>query len=53
MANFHAERTFDTDTLLKALNSLLPEDIGIKRAGFKRALMHATASKARFISTGF
>jgi len=31
VANFHAERTFDTDTLLKALNSLLPEDIGIKK----------------------
>ncbi len=31
VANFHAERSFDTDTLLKALNSLLPEDVGIKR----------------------
>lgn len=31
VANFHAERNFDTDKLLKALNSLLPEDIGIKR----------------------
>ena len=31
VANFYAERTFNTDTLLKALNSLLPEDIGIKK----------------------
>ncbi len=31
VANFPAKRVFDTETLLKALNSLLPEDIGIKK----------------------
>ncbi len=31
VVNFPAKRVFDTEILLKALNSLLPEDIGIKK----------------------
>ncbi|MCS7307903.1 MAG: tRNA pseudouridine(38-40) synthase TruA [Aquificaceae bacterium] len=31
VANFSAEKTLESETLLKALNSLLPEDVGIKR----------------------
>ncbi|MEJ7555134.1 MAG: tRNA pseudouridine(38-40) synthase TruA [Aquificaceae bacterium] len=31
VANFPSEKLFDTETLLKALNSLLPEDVGIKK----------------------
>ncbi len=31
VANFHSERSMSPEVLLRALNSLLPEDIGIKR----------------------
>ncbi len=31
VANFHGERPMEPEILLKALNSLLPEDVGIKR----------------------
>ena len=31
VANFVGERVFDPDILLKALNSMLPEDVGVKK----------------------